>query len=116
MIFLALFRLPRSAAPQRPCNQPCSRRLLELADTNDTQEYELWRQAGGVSKPYNILVYTTRAGKPLAVVEDSHEEIDEEVLTWCLKLKRDIGQSRYTVIQRALLHGKHRAEEHHLPD
>lgn len=51
------------------------------------------------------MVYITRSGKRTEQFNAFRQEISDELLTWCLRLRKDTGirwNSVYTMIQRAL--------------
>ncbi|KAI7205320.1 hypothetical protein KC316_g303 [Hortaea werneckii] len=77
----------------------------QLSESNDDEAFKLWRKQGAIGKLHNVVQYVTRSGKRTLVFNAIQQEVVNDLIVWCLKLRKDTGvrwNSIYTMIQRAL--------------
>jgi len=77
----------------------------KLAAADDALSYQLWREQGAIGKLHNLIVYICRSGKRQLVFNTIQQDAADDLLVFCLKLKRDTGvrwNSTYTMVERAL--------------
>ena len=76
----------------------------DFAGANDIGQFKLWRKQGAIGKLYNLIVFLMRSDKRMQVFNAIQQEVADDLMHFCLKLKRGTGvrwYSVFTMVERA---------------